>query len=201
MNHNYETPDYLDGLGDMLPAELLKKLNELLEQLQRSAHPQQGSNVINIYASGSQHVDTQYILGNNVVGKPTNTNQTEVEPDVEIPPPEVMVKAVEKTIDEGLWGTNTCWSVVYVVYRILGYEGTVTDFVRDVASWKFTRKIKFHCNRDSVGKPLRDKRMSFHLDHWVADGVQKPFYQLAVALMKEIKKIFPSFPSDIPNIP
>lgn len=91
--------------------------------------------------------------------------------------------------------------MVYVVYRILGYEGTVTDFVRDVASWKFTRKIKFHCNRDSVGKPLRDKRMSFHLDHWVADGVQKPFYQLAVALMKEIKKTFPSFPSDIPNIP
>ena len=31
MNHNEEVPDFLGGLGDMLPADVLKKVNELLE--------------------------------------------------------------------------------------------------------------------------------------------------------------------------
>ena len=33
MNHNEEVPDFLGGLGNMLPADVLKKVNELLEQL------------------------------------------------------------------------------------------------------------------------------------------------------------------------
>ena len=36
MNHNEEVPDFLGGLGDMLPADVLKKVNELLEQRQGS---------------------------------------------------------------------------------------------------------------------------------------------------------------------
>ena len=32
MNHNEEVPDFLGGLGDMLPADVLKKVNELLER-------------------------------------------------------------------------------------------------------------------------------------------------------------------------
>ena len=35
MNQNEEVPDFLGGLGDMLPADVLKKVNELLEQLHR----------------------------------------------------------------------------------------------------------------------------------------------------------------------
>ena len=33
MNHNEETPDFLGELGDMLPADVLKKVNELLERV------------------------------------------------------------------------------------------------------------------------------------------------------------------------
>ena len=56
MNQNEEVPDNLGGLGDMLPADVLKKVNDLLEQLHRAEHQQPGgSNIINIYASGSQH--------------------------------------------------------------------------------------------------------------------------------------------------
>ena len=80
-----------------------------------------------------------------------------------IPSSEVIAKAVEKTIDDGLWAKGTCWSVVYVVYRILGYEGSVSDYVREVESWKFAKPIIYKCNRDSVGKPLRDKRMTYNL--------------------------------------
>ena len=64
MNHNGEDPDFLGGLGDMLPADVLKKVNELLEQLHRKEKDHQGgTTVINYYAPGSQHVDNQYIFG------------------------------------------------------------------------------------------------------------------------------------------
>ena len=73
MNHNEEVPEFLgeflrpDGSkrpeverGDMLPADVLKKLNVLLELLHQSDHTNQGSTVINIYEKGSWHVDKQY---------------------------------------------------------------------------------------------------------------------------------------------
>ena len=88
MNHNEEVPDFLGGLGDMLPADVLKlvnffnepdeqsgtcsdsamarksrmKFNELLEQLHRKEKDHQGSPVF-IYAPGSQYVDKQFNFG------------------------------------------------------------------------------------------------------------------------------------------
>ena len=62
MNHNEEDPDFLGGLGDMLPADVLKKVNELLEQLHRADKDHHGSTVF-IYAPGSQYVDKQFNIG------------------------------------------------------------------------------------------------------------------------------------------
>ena len=62
MNHNEEIPDFLGGLGDMLPADVLKVLNELLEQLHRKDNDHQGRPVF-IYAPGSQYVDKQFNIG------------------------------------------------------------------------------------------------------------------------------------------
>ncbi len=59
---NEEDPDFLGGLGDMLPADVLKKVNELLEQLHRKDKDHQGSPVF-IYAPGSQYVDKQFNFG------------------------------------------------------------------------------------------------------------------------------------------
>ena len=61
MNQNEEVPDFLGGLGDMLPADVLKKVNELLEQLHRKDKDHQGSPVF-IYAPGSQYVDKQFVI-------------------------------------------------------------------------------------------------------------------------------------------
>ena len=62
MNQNEEDPDFLGGLGDMLPADVLKKVNELLEQLHQKGHINQGSKIEFVYvASGGQHVETQII--------------------------------------------------------------------------------------------------------------------------------------------
>ena len=62
MNHNEEVPDLLGGLGDMLSADVLKKVNELLEQLHRTDKDHQGSTVI-VYAPGGQYVDKQFNFG------------------------------------------------------------------------------------------------------------------------------------------
>ena len=57
MNQNEEVPDFLGGHGDLLPADVLKMVNELLEQLHRKEKDHQGSIVLNIYEKGSLHVD------------------------------------------------------------------------------------------------------------------------------------------------
>ena len=62
MNQNEEVPDFLGGLGDMLPANVLKMLNELLEQQHRKDKNHHGSTVF-IYAPGSQYVDKQFNIG------------------------------------------------------------------------------------------------------------------------------------------
>ena len=80
MNHNEEVPDFLGGLGDMLPADVLKKVNELLEQLHRADKEHQGSTVI-IYAPGSQYVDKQFIL------EPTPSPEAHPSPETHPDPP------------------------------------------------------------------------------------------------------------------
>ena len=59
MNHNEDVPDFLGGPGDMLPADVLKKVNELLEQLHQARLTNQGSKIEFVYvAPGAQHVET-----------------------------------------------------------------------------------------------------------------------------------------------
>ena len=61
---NEEVPDNLGGLSDLLPAEVLRKVNELLEQMQQKGHPNQGSKIELVYvAPGAQHIDTQINIG------------------------------------------------------------------------------------------------------------------------------------------
>ena len=66
MNQNEEVPEFLGGHGDLLPADVLKMVNELLEQLHRKDKDHQGGIVLNIYEKGSlhvDHVDTQNFYG------------------------------------------------------------------------------------------------------------------------------------------
>ena len=64
MNQNEEVPESLGGLGDMLPADVLKMVNEVLEQMHRKDKDHQGSKIEIVYvASGGQHVENQIIFG------------------------------------------------------------------------------------------------------------------------------------------
>ena len=65
MNHNQGVPDF--ELGDVLLADVLKKLNELLGRMQQAEADNQGSNCQFVYvAKGAQYVNNQYISGNQV---------------------------------------------------------------------------------------------------------------------------------------
>ena len=83
MNYNEEVPDNLGGLGDMLPADVLKVLNELLEQLHRKDKDYQGSPVF-IYAPGSLYVDKQINIGASP-STPSPTGEGERPRDGELP--------------------------------------------------------------------------------------------------------------------
>ena len=74
MIFNEEVPDNLGGLGDMLPTDALKVINELLEQLRRKDKDHQGShNTIVYVASGAQYVGTiekQYVQSAPIKSQP-----------------------------------------------------------------------------------------------------------------------------------
>ena len=193
MNHNEEVPDFLGGLGDMLPADVLKKVNELLERVHRKDKDHQGSPVF-VYAPGSQYVDKQFNIGAYPrplpKGKGVDSTATASHPALhkggDLPAPEAMVWAVEKTIKDGHWWGNVSWSVVYRIYQMKGYQGTVSQFVRDVSQWPFTMQIRYDCNDDAVGKPIRTGKISRSLDKWAEDGASSQFIILGEALMKAL---------------
>ena len=100
MNHNEEVPDSLgeflrpDGSkrpeverGDMLPADVLKKVNELLERVHRKDKDHQGSTVINIYEKGSMHIDRvdKQIFYGDACPRPTQPQEDKAPPT--LPPP------------------------------------------------------------------------------------------------------------------
>ena len=63
MKYKDEDPDNLGGLGDMLPAEVLKMLKELQERTHQPDHQNNGSNNTFIYvAPGAQYVKNLYQL-------------------------------------------------------------------------------------------------------------------------------------------
>ena len=94
MNQNEEVPDSLGGLGDLLPADVLKMVNELLEQLHQKEKDHQGS-IVFIYAPGSQYVDKQFIIGDKEQGKlhkneflrPDGSKRPEVERQIRLSQP------------------------------------------------------------------------------------------------------------------
>ena len=62
---NEDNIDNLGGHGDLLPAEVLKKVYDLLEQLQQAGYTNPGSKIELVYvAPGAQHVETQVNIGN-----------------------------------------------------------------------------------------------------------------------------------------
>ena len=184
MKYNEDDPDNLGGLGGMLPVEVLKMLNELLEQMHRAGHINQGSKIEVVYvASGGQHVET--IQSQNIY---TYKRQSaSEEPTSVTPPPEAMARAVERTMAQGYWWASTAWAVVYRVYQMKGYTGGIRQFVREVEEWPFSGRLNYECNYDAVCKPIRSGRLAGTPDGWIKNGATAQYAILGTALLKELQ--------------
>ena len=181
MKYKDEDPDNLGGLGGMLPAEVLKMLNELLEQMHRTGHINHGSKIEIVYvASGGQHVETQINIG-------AHPNEGSEEPTSVTPPPEAMARAVERTMAQGYWWASTAWAVVYRVYQMKGYTGGIRQFVREVKEWPFSGRLNYECNYDAVCKPIRSGRLAGTPDNWIKNGATAQYAILGTALLKELQ--------------
>ena len=137
--------------------EVLGLLTRLLDQLRQADLKNFGSKIEIVYvASGGQHVEKQINIGalQPLPNPPRRRGDGHAE---KLPAPDAMVWAVEKTINDGHWWGNVSWSVVYRIYQMKGYQGTVSQFVRDVSQWPFTMHIRYDCNDDAVGKPIRTR--------------------------------------------
>ena len=155
MNHNEEVPDFLGGLGDMLPADVLKVLNQLLEQLHRKDKNHQGShNTIVYVAPGAQYVGTvenQY-LGDRppaanptpAYGHPTPLRGRELEERIRKC---IALLMAERYGNKPLFNLQGHWQAVY---RILVDKGYCRDSDFDGFD-VFIRQVM----PDSVNKPYK----------------------------------------------
>ena len=159
--------------------ESLGFINRLLEQLHQADYKTLGSKIEIVYvASGGQHVDT--IQSQNIYTyKRQNTSE---ETTSVIPPPEVMARAVERTMAQGFWWASTAWAVVYRVYQMKGYSGGIRQFVREVEEWPWQKKPIFLCNYDSVQKPIVGGKLMRTIDKWKDDGAMEQMQKLGQAL-------------------
>ena len=142
MNYNGEDPEELGELGDVLPAELLKKLNVLLEQLHHAEHPHHGSNTINIYASGSQHVDT--IINFN--GEGNRKEQGQVWSDEQI------AQAIEAICGEGkALDTKQKWAGVQWLLRWeCNYPARAKEFCERIARLPLRKDLAYKCDYRNI---------------------------------------------------
>ena len=190
MNINEEVPDFLGGLGDMLPADVLKKVNELLEQLHRKDKDHQGGTVF-IYAPGSQYVDKQIIIGDKVhhALSPAPDRGGELEERIRQCISLLMEEHFE---DDLLFSQQNHWQAVY---RILVDKGYCKDsdfigfdsFILRVMPKRVNRPYK----RDSV-RNISKTDFNKPFDRWRYDpttsGSRIP-YDRMVEVAKRFKEI------------
>lgn len=191
--NNEEESNELKELGGESPYTEFEKLAKKLLAEAKRIHPD-GGIVLTYVAPGAQnigHLETQ-IINQGIQSDPSNNKKTQEDSNNNlpaVPPSNIMVKVVEKTINDGFWWGNISWSVVYRIYQIKGYRESISQFVREVQKWPFTIPIRYDCNDDSVGKPIRSGKICRDIDKWEEDGAPTQFCILGNALIKELKAL------------
>ena len=162
--------------------DALEFINRLLERLHQADYINQGSKIEVVYvASGGQHVETQINIG----AHPNEGSEKDTKDN--IPPPEAMTRAVERTMAQGYWWASTAWAVVYRVYQMKGYTGGIRQFMREVKEWPFSGRLTYECNYDAVCKPIRSGRLAGTPDGWIKNGATAQYAILGTALLKELQ--------------
>ena len=125
------------------------------------------------------------LMGN---GATVNYYEAGTKENDSMPSAEQMASAVETTLKAGLWWGNTAWSVVFRVMQMMGYKGSITQFIDIVGNLAFSKEFPYKCNMDAISKPLRNGKMSRDLERWQEDGVPQKYIKLASTLKEEFEK-------------
>ena len=125
------------------------------------------------------------VMGN---GATVNYYEAGTKENDSMPSAEQMASAVETTLKAGLWWGNTAWSVVFRVMQMMGYKGSITQFIEIVGNLAFSKEFPYKCNMDAISKPLRNGKMSRDLERWQEDGVPQKYIKLASTLKEEFEK-------------
>jgi hypothetical protein len=120
-------------------------------------------------------------------GEVNYVNHAKKENDT-MPTAEQMASAVETTLKAGLWWGNTAWSVVFRVMQMMGYKGSITQFIGIAENLALGKDFPYKCNMDAVSKPLRNGKISRDLERWQEDGAPKKYIILASSLKEELEK-------------
>ena len=186
------TPESVMGFEIVLQLlETLKKMKELLENL---IHLPAAVNYItkNYYA---QHLENHGPVTYNTpvidysgvahVSSP-KVAQTQKE---RVATKEMMSRAARITLDGGYWKSQRSWSVVFLVYCIWGYKGSVNDFLAEVMNWPDGVVDRMICNRDAVVKLKNMYSFTNSIPEWRKRGVPEPYCILGEQLDKELDKL------------
>ena len=186
----------------MLPADVLKKVNELLEQLHRKDKDHQGSHLQIVYvASGGQHVETQINMGKTHPGPETHPGPPCVGREKgagELPEEDerirqsIVLLMKEQYGDEPLFNLQGHWQAVY---RILVDKGYCRDSDFDGFDTLIRRVMPEEVNKPYKKDSVRNiNKTSFNkpFDKWRYDpddyGTRKPFERM-VAIARRFKEI------------
>lgn len=103
-----------------------------------------------------------------------------------LPTTDQLKQAITATMNQGYWWASRAWAVVFRVYQMKGYNGSISEFVREVESWNL--KLDPECNYDAVQKPIASGVLSGLPERWKAQGAQGQAVKLAEALLEELDK-------------
>ena len=183
---NEDDPDNLGGLGGMLPAEVLKLVNELLEYVHQSDHQNEGSNNTFIYvAPGAQYVKNLYQQQQPL----PDTSQRKTTDAVGKDPLACIRQSItqlmaERYGDEPLFNLQAHWQAIYRTLVDKGYcrdsdfDGFDT-FIRKVMPEKvnkpYTKASVKQISQTDFVKPF--PKWTFDLD---VSKTRKPFERMVV---------------------
>lgn len=121
------------------------------------------------------------------VGKGEYVEAEEVKEIEGIPSHERLCRAIEQTMEDGLWWASTAWAVVFRVYQMKGYMGSISQFVREVDECEWKRSLAYQCSYDSVQKPIVSGKLSGNIEKWKEEGVMEQMIKLGMQLLDLLK--------------
>lgn len=105
-----------------------------------------------------------------------------------VPTIDVIMKISKATMDLGFWKCDRSWGVVFQIWQIWGYKGTVSDFVNEINNRIEAKNLAYACTLNAVYKMVSKGRISRNLEKWRADGVLEPYCILGELVNSELEK-------------